>query len=1037
MTTPVNLPICWEPSRIEKAISIKAKLDEKQTDYFLACHSPIANLQDNKTGEPLNEEEFYQRLINPRQRDVQGVVFGDAGTGKSHLIHWLKLRADDGIQRGEISKAVTILIERRSGSLKDALEQLIQQLMQNGGGDFERFLTPVREAFSRISDATARQKLILEMATELGPRWKDRQRPELSRRLQHLGQACRAEGFGKWLSRDGGVVARIINLLTEASTSDERSNRPRFTDADLRVDPRYCSHKENSEQVVALLEELEDSQKLRTEAAEVLNTALDSAVVELTGLSGANLRKVFDQVRLELQRKKQRMLLFIEDVSTMAELDSEVFNALEPQDRSDLCPMTAILGMTRAGFGLLRDNQKTRLQFQVSFGQQSANTWLDDPEKLAEFTARYLNALRLPEDRIRTLADQRRLERGDVSISKCTDCPVRESCHELFGKVSLQGVDVGLYPLSVSAPHALLERLNVDAANAAANAISRTPRGFLIHLLKPLVDNQNAIKTGSFPDLTTLPVRSTDPSYWTQFQQQYCGDDWSETDRARLRSLALFWIPLTDSADDAALSLAPLLEPLKFRKFSRTTKKSGPGKKKGGGGTLPPPPPPPPDKINSLLQQLRDWLDQGRGLRSAGDFRDWLLQLVRDSIPWDEYGNVPTSEVNRRLAKRDVIEIQDQGVAPGNFSIKFPRTEEMRALLEALARFHTDGRKSWDFEGGSIHRRIVSRWVRNQSVQVMQQLQPPMSGGSTAPITSATQFLCLASLIRRRKRLPNANAEILPELLMDSFPESPSALSRRWKTVMVDLKARVNAGDIRKVLLDEVAVTQGRSVGINFIDPREIVKAAQSFRNEPRIDTLDEEYGRGLWKSRFFGFDGLNAYQDLAGLVEDEREEIRRQCDEVRQFLETQQYDTKNISEAWKQFCSELRDLATAAKETEFFAPALVDLIRDDVFSIQSTAFGENLDDAMKISMESDIIDVIVFDSGPLLKIVEAIGRASEQLGRIEQNLSAQETEMKEAGGDPIELHGAMIQALTAFEAPSKLDAVSVESEEAEDDSDD
>ena len=73
MTSPLAFPICWEPSRIEKAISIKAKLDEKQTDYFLACHSPIRQLRDVRAKQDkqvLDEEQLYKRMISVTFREL-------------------------------------------------------------------------------------------------------------------------------------------------------------------------------------------------------------------------------------------------------------------------------------------------------------------------------------------------------------------------------------------------------------------------------------------------------------------------------------------------------------------------------------------------------------------------------------------------------------------------------------------------------------------------------------------------------------------------------------------------------------------------------------------------------------------------------------------------------------------------------------------------------------------------------------------------------------------------------------------------------
>ena len=54
-----------------------------------------------------------------------------------------------------------VLIRRRNGSLRDALEQLIEQLVGLSGESFQHYLHPVRQALVNISSATARQTLAL------------------------------------------------------------------------------------------------------------------------------------------------------------------------------------------------------------------------------------------------------------------------------------------------------------------------------------------------------------------------------------------------------------------------------------------------------------------------------------------------------------------------------------------------------------------------------------------------------------------------------------------------------------------------------------------------------------------------------------------------------------------------------------------------------------------------------------------------------------------------------------------------------------
>jgi len=359
MNQPVKIPICWTSENVGKTISNTAKLDDKKTHYFLACHSPMNGIQDGESKRKITEEELYKNLTASSQRDKQVVIYGEPGTGKSHLVHWLKLRFDFGVETGELEKVVPVLIERRSGSLKDALTQLIEQL----GKRFQKYLDPVKQALERLSDATARQMLINELSLELGPRWLDRGYERIDKRLKHLSQACRADGFGGWISRDGGVIDKTISLLVESSEIGEREDAPKFIPQDLEIPRGFNSAKNNSQEVYGLIDELEEFPKLRRDAANHMNVALRNAIVDMVGLSGANLRRVFDSIREDLASEDKQLALFIEDVSALSELDVEIVNALEPQNRTDLCPLTAVLGMTHTGYEKLRGNQKQRIEF--------------------------------------------------------------------------------------------------------------------------------------------------------------------------------------------------------------------------------------------------------------------------------------------------------------------------------------------------------------------------------------------------------------------------------------------------------------------------------------------------------------------------------------------------------------------------------------------------------------------------------------------------------------------------------------------------
>src|SRR4051812_13677966 len=115
---------CWDAHQVEKVLSILAQTNEQSADAFLAAHSPfrfISNLRDPGGGE-LTEEDVFQAIFG-RRGEVQAAIKGEPGTGKSHLVHWLKLRADYEAEQGDprARKLVRILVQRGNGSLKNAL----------------------------------------------------------------------------------------------------------------------------------------------------------------------------------------------------------------------------------------------------------------------------------------------------------------------------------------------------------------------------------------------------------------------------------------------------------------------------------------------------------------------------------------------------------------------------------------------------------------------------------------------------------------------------------------------------------------------------------------------------------------------------------------------------------------------------------------------------------------------------------------------------------------------------------------------------
>lgn len=536
MAEPIRVPQtlgqpCWTDASLEATVRTVAAMGDESASRFLATHTPMTHIRVGDTDRTITDSAVYDSISKLSARENVVLIHGAPGTGKSHLINWVKLRYDHALHTGQIDNTLPILVRRRSGSLKDALEQLVEQLPER----FHRHLEPVQSAIDRISEREARKKLANELHLELGVRWEEAGKPLLPRTLRDIAAIFHSEGFSGWLCRDGGVIDRNIQRLISPSESPDRDSFPLFTPSEFRIaDLRQRSAGQNTQKVRDLIDEFEEESTSAEEAARLCNDSLRAALKQLTGLGNAALASILRSIRQDLRREGQRLVLLIEDVSTLSVLDDEVVNAVEPQDDASLCDLTSVLGMTEQAYRRLRDNQYQRIAGSgliLSFPKDAAaESWAGEPADTDRFNARYLNAARLPDNLVAVIAEQRRAG-GDVSVSACDDCPVRENCHAVFGAVAFGDTVVGLFPFRPGTTAYLLRHLD-----ASQTGVRPTQRGMLDHVAKPVMRHMENLARGERHPLV-LAIRREQPADWQTLSETYLGG-WASDDRTRLRILA-------------------------------------------------------------------------------------------------------------------------------------------------------------------------------------------------------------------------------------------------------------------------------------------------------------------------------------------------------------------------------------------------------------------------------------------------------------------------------------------------------------------
>ncbi|MBY3235266.1 hypothetical protein HFO17_12035 [Rhizobium laguerreae] len=986
MAEPIVIPKklgqpCWTDASLEATIRTVAAMGDVNSSRFLATHAPISHIRIGETDTALTDTEVWDRIARLSGRENVVLVQGAPGTGKSHLINWIKLRYDEAINSGEIVDVLPVLVQRRNGSLKDALEQLVEQLPSR----FHRYLEPVQTAIDRISEKEARKKLATELHLELGIRWQDAGKKPLPRTIRQLAEAFHAEGFGAWLCREGGVIDRNIQQLISPSEVADRDGFPQFTADEFRVEnQQQRSAGLNTSSVRRLIDEFADEPESAEDAAKVCNECLRHALRELTGLGNAALSTILRSIRQDLRLENQRLVLLIEDVSTLSVLDDEVVNAVEPQNDASLCDLTSVLGMTEQAFKRLRDNQYQRITGNgmiLSFPKETAvNTWATDSTEIDGFVGRYLNAARLPEPQVALVAERRR-RGGDVSVSACDDCSVRDACHLAFGTIAFGETQVGLFPFRPGTASYLLAHLD-----ETQTGVRSTQRGLLDHITKPLMRHVDLLEEGNRNSLT-LPILRQPPTDWQSLVETYLGG-WASGDQTRFRLLVEAWTRKTKAAE-IALDLQSILKPLSLPDFSsKVTNLAASGNKSKDEVNLtavsikavatPRAVTPVADatqkRLNDFLNRLDRW-SNGEKLENPGNYQDLILRFLKGSLPLDDIRS-PAVPAQRKLrdANRGSVRIEGSATQPAQqnmVTFVFPRTRDTYDLIVALTYHAIAGDGTWDFREGERYKRLTARWLRSYQASMLASLDPE-DLPTSLPIKDATKFLCLAAIVERRAALPSDTSLALAHITSTAEFKTPTVLTETLRKLYADLPERKRM--LQKFLVEETSIPQGTG-GIVVIDPQLILEAISETRASVTIEPLRPEYASSYWKSRYLAFEGLKDWVGVSAAIEAEREAIGLVVSGINRTLARYGFVPGNDYAGFVDFIRDSEKLIGVLKSSLQWPSGDIEFFKREKIVDRGSALARILTTASLAADASTDIEILLFDPKELLGVQSVLER--------------------------------------------------------------
>lgn len=392
-------------------ISYVVKPDSITTSYgdFLATHVAIKRLHllnrfdiMPNGGKDYSEEAVYQKyVLNPENKHQFIAIYGQSGTGKSHLIRWFEAK----FQYDKPENEVVLFIRRSDNTLKGTIRQLLAT------AEVKEIAN--KEIFERLVKATVYEdenklkgRIYHDFINEVECDDESHDIRLTNVRRKRLTAFLYNEVVQAHLMSIGGPIERIYSKVAE-STSVDRDTIAQFIPEDFFVSPDLFEdiHRAGADpkaekmarELMADESGVEEAKKL----SGYLNQFVNDVIQRCAGIEPGDFRDIFQDIRRELYRIGKNLTLFIEDVTSFTGVDDALLDALIVEhtgmnEGENLCRISSIVGTTSNYLERnFRDNHKDRITQYVFIPSD-----VFDENGIFEFVGRYLNTMSLPEDRI-------------------------------------------------------------------------------------------------------------------------------------------------------------------------------------------------------------------------------------------------------------------------------------------------------------------------------------------------------------------------------------------------------------------------------------------------------------------------------------------------------------------------------------------------------------------------------------------------------------------------------------------------------------
>lgn len=693
---------------------------------FLLTHVPFENLYlDAGKTVAISEEKLLNDIILQNHNEHKFImVQGGNGSGKSHLIRWLK---EKYIGLVDSEKEAVLLISRAHNTLQDALTQLLEadifpkEIKENE-------LRAIKNAKSNITGDELKKTINFNFTLEIDA---DEAKKDaiIDLRIRKWLSTYLKDNYiqNQFLLKDNGPIERIRAKIENVNEDVVNiGDDPMFTPDDFAITLADIAQKlkvadgRAADFTIRLAEKFADPRggaELRQKVAAYLNTKVSSVIQRSMKLHTADFKKLFASLRKTLKKQGMNLTLFVEDINSFTGIDEALMEVLltdhNAEGNQDYCRIISVVGSTNDFYNhKINESIKERIKSNIYIDDSSV---IGTPGQLARFAAKYINAINISEDKVNSWV------KGGASDE---ELPIYKCEHE-WANVNCHGLTLSIFPFNETALWKLFSELT---------PAKRTPRivlkSIIAHITKlwilspdNFLSNENNFTNAdiSLPKWVTAGDakgnKDIDADSATErgILLRLWGNGTSQREEGRLGGLTAdvfktFKVYADITGEPKPIAEQPIHTPIEQPVPVAVSHPQVTAVEK-------------PKKLLDIENDLNNWLNKNEVLSNHIELRLLIANFIASGIDWN-VEEIPDLLLQGIKGGNSQVHIEGQNVGIGK-GLCLSRTEESYDLMISLAYWRYMGNSSWDFTDSADYLITATAWLEKHKSEIKEAVSAP------------------------------------------------------------------------------------------------------------------------------------------------------------------------------------------------------------------------------------------------------------------------------------------------------------------------